>query len=110
VAQSDVVLVLHKNRIEAALIARGVTAKFEPVQLDRAGKYFDAASYTGTTMKSILDSAFRYTPSAQTDLRKTFARLRREQRQADLMRVKAIAANVTVLPTKEPRVGDSKNH
>ena len=59
-------------------------------------------------MKSILDSAFRYTPSAQTDLRKTCARLRREQRQADLSRVRSIAANVTVLPTKEPRTGDLK--
>ena len=59
-------------------------------------------------MKSILDSAFRYTPSAQTDLRKTFARLRREQRQTDLMRVKTIAANVTVLQHKEQRMGDAK--
>jgi hypothetical protein len=33
-------------------------------------------------MKSILDPAFRYTPAAKTDLRKTFARIRREQRQA----------------------------
>ncbi|HEX6004393.1 MAG TPA: hypothetical protein VFZ14_10405 [Burkholderiales bacterium] len=31
-------------------------------------------------MKSILDRSFRYTPSTQTDLRKTFARVRREQR------------------------------
>jgi hypothetical protein len=31
-------------------------------------------------MKSILDRSFRYTPSTSTDLRKTFARLRREQR------------------------------
>ena len=31
-------------------------------------------------MKSILDPTFRYVPSAQTDIRKTFARLRREQR------------------------------
>ncbi len=30
-------------------------------------------------MKSILDRSFRYTPSAQTDLRKTFARVRRAQ-------------------------------
>lgn len=30
-------------------------------------------------MKSILDPTFRYIPSAQTDLRKTFARIRREQ-------------------------------
>ena len=31
-------------------------------------------------MKSILDPSFRYTNSANTDLRKTFARIRREQR------------------------------
>ena len=31
-------------------------------------------------MKSILDRSFRYTPSSNTDLRKTFAKLRREQR------------------------------
>jgi hypothetical protein len=31
-------------------------------------------------MKSILDRSFRYIPSAQTDLKKTFARARREQR------------------------------
>ena len=29
-------------------------------------------------MKSILDPSFHYVPSAQTDLRKTFARVRRE--------------------------------
>jgi hypothetical protein len=32
-------------------------------------------------MKSILDPTFHYTPSASTDLRKTFARIRREQRK-----------------------------
>ena len=32
-------------------------------------------------MKSILDRSFRYTKSADTDLRKTFARIRREQRR-----------------------------
>ena len=32
-------------------------------------------------MKSILDPEFRYTPSVETDLRKTFARIRREQRR-----------------------------
>ena len=31
-------------------------------------------------MKSILDPGFRYTPSFETDIRKTFARVRREQR------------------------------
>ena len=30
--------------------------------------------------KSILDRSFRYTSSAETDLKKTFARIRREQR------------------------------
>jgi hypothetical protein len=32
-------------------------------------------------MKSILDRSFRYTNSVDTDLRKTFARIRREQRR-----------------------------
>jgi len=31
------------------------------------------------SMKSILDRSFRYTPSDETDLRKTFARIRLEQ-------------------------------
>jgi len=35
-------------------------------------------------MKSILDRSFRYTKSVDTDLRKTFARIRREQRQEAL--------------------------
>jgi hypothetical protein len=30
-------------------------------------------------MKSILDRSFRYTPSAHTDVRKTFARIRKQQ-------------------------------
>jgi hypothetical protein len=32
-------------------------------------------------MKSILDPSFRYTKSVETDLRKTFARVRRELRR-----------------------------
>lgn len=32
-------------------------------------------------MKSILDSSFKYTPSFDTDVRKTFERVRREQGQ-----------------------------
>jgi len=35
-------------------------------------------------MKSILDRSFRYTPSVETDLRKTFARVRRKQRDKQL--------------------------
>jgi hypothetical protein len=35
-------------------------------------------------MKSILDSSFRYTPSVDTDVRKTFEKIRRElQSQAN---------------------------
>lgn len=33
-------------------------------------------------MKSVFDSSFRYTPSFDTDVRETFERVRREQRQA----------------------------
>ena len=33
-------------------------------------------------MKSLLDPSFKYTSSANTDIRKTFARARREMRQA----------------------------
>jgi hypothetical protein len=32
-------------------------------------------------LKSILDPAFRYIPSIETDVRKTFERIRREQRE-----------------------------
>lgn len=32
-------------------------------------------------MKSVLDPSFRYTKSVETDLRKTFARVRRELRK-----------------------------
>jgi hypothetical protein len=35
----------------------------------------------GGQMKSILDPSFRYTKSVETDLRKTFARVRRELRK-----------------------------
>lgn len=34
-------------------------------------------------MKSILDRTFKYVPAAKTDVRKTFARIRREQREAE---------------------------
>jgi hypothetical protein len=34
-------------------------------------------------MKSILDPTFHYTPSTSTDLRKTFARVRREMRKRE---------------------------
>jgi hypothetical protein len=50
-------------------------------------------------MKSILDPSFRYTKSVETDLRKTFARVRRELRkqQQDQSTIGAGAAR-NVLP------------
>ncbi|HEY6864696.1 MAG TPA: hypothetical protein VI319_12440 [Burkholderiales bacterium] len=47
-------------------------------------------------MKSILDRSFRYTPSVETDLRKTFARIRRKQRD----KVRAIANADAEVKTK----------
>ena len=52
-------------------------------------------------MKSILDRSFQYTPSAQTDLKKTFARLRREQRAQDAANDRAAAeASLKVSPLR----------
>lgn len=45
-------------------------------------------------MKSILDPSFRYTKSVDTDIRKTFARIRREQ--AKRKRDEAEAAAKTI--------------
>ena len=42
-----------------------------------------AALMQGGGMKSILDPSFRYTSSVNTDLRKTFARIRRDQRKTE---------------------------
>jgi len=52
-------------------------------------------------MKSILDPTFRYTKSIDTDIRKTFARVRREQekmKQLENQRRDNLA--LTVLPIK----------
>ena len=52
-------------------------------------------------MKSILDRSFQYTPSAQTDLKKTFARIRREQRAQDAANDRAAAeASLKVSPLR----------
>jgi len=45
----------------------------------------------GGSVKSILDQSFRYTSSVETDLRKTFARIRREQRAQQQSRAQADA-------------------
>jgi|PlaIllAssembly_1097288.scaffolds.fasta_scaffold597913_2 hypothetical protein len=50
-------------------------------------------------MKSILDATFRYVPSFKTDLRKTFARIRRDDRkEVEEATVERGGAGVNVLP------------
>lgn len=59
-------------------------------------------------MKSILDPTFRYTPSVGTDIRKTFARVRREERAiafaettaTDRKGVDGAVHNVLVMPPR----------
>lgn len=51
-------------------------------------------------MKSILDSTFKYTSAAATDVAKTFARVRREQAAARQSALEAQARKVTALPVK----------
>ena len=71
---------------------------------DVATEHCGDARATGTAhakerpMKSILDPAFRYTPSVETDLRKTFARIRREQRCANRSNPIRAEARKNVLP------------
>jgi hypothetical protein len=58
-------------------------------------------------MKSILNSSFRYTSSAETDLRKTFARVRRKLREEEEQRAFAQAelkAKVSPILIKHPKI------
>ena len=58
-------------------------------------------------MKSILDRTFRYTPSFETDLRKTFARIERERQASPRSRTCACGApplaNVSSIVRKSGR-------
>jgi hypothetical protein len=50
-------------------------------------------------MKSILDPSFRYTKSVETDLKKTFARVRKELRkQSQEQSTASVGAPSSVLP------------
>jgi hypothetical protein len=53
-------------------------------------------------MKRIYDPSFRYTPSYETDVRKTFERIRRE-RTAGEPSARAQAADANVLRLLQPR-------
>jgi hypothetical protein len=52
-------------------------------------------------MKRILDRTFKYVPSAETDIRKTFARIRREQqknKEEATAKVTVIKPNIKAKP------------
>ena len=59
-------------------------------------------------MKSILDRSFRYTPSVETDLRKTFARIRRRQKEEDSAQTQdSIEASPNVLSLDLKKLGSA---
>lgn len=60
-------------------------------------------------MKSIFDRSFKYTPAAATDLKKTFARIKREQQALQRLREAAEAeAAVKVLPITKVTSGGTR--
>ena len=66
------------------------------------GGYDVCGDRAGDDMKSILDPGFKYTNAAETDLRKTFARIRKAQAAAVAKKalIDAEAADkVTQIPT-----------
>jgi hypothetical protein len=56
------------------------------------------------TTKSILNTSFHYTPSTHTDLKKTFAKVRREQRAHDKAAASDAQARANVLPIHQGKV------
>ena len=69
------------SRVPKSLNLRHFSERGMLLAAIRARSFVRHKHRSGTPMKSILDQSFRYTSSANTDLRKTFARIRREQRQ-----------------------------
>lgn len=62
-------------------------------------------------MKSILDRSFRYTHSSKTDLKKTFAKFRRLQRESEAGQFQADAeATSTMLPITQIKKKASPTH
>jgi hypothetical protein len=55
-------------------------------------------------MKSILDPSFRYTASHSTDLRRTFARVRREMKAGEQTRPPDPASEGRVVPLRPRRL------
>ena len=55
-------------------------------------------------MKSILDPSFHYVPSTQTDIRKTFSRVRREMARAKTQSNRSEPGLVVMMPRKRASV------
>ena len=53
-------------------------------------------------MKSVFDRSFHYTPAVQTDIRKTFAKVRREIREQERAREMAEAETMAKISTITP--------
>ena len=53
-------------------------------------------------MKSILDPTFHYTPSVETDIRRTFARVRRELRAREAKTNVDAQSRSAVVPLARP--------
>ena len=66
-------------------------------EIDEAPGTMTYSQPAGGQMKSILDPSFRYTNSVETDLRKTFAKVRRDLRKQQQERSKS-GAEMKVLP------------
>jgi hypothetical protein len=75
-----------------------------PVRLDQ-----QFATGTEALMKSILDPTFHYTPSASTDLRKTFARVRREMRKKNAQIEAEASAKVSPIFDRQVRATASRS-
>lgn len=57
-------------------------------------------------MRSIFDKSFRYTPAAETDLTKTFARVRRQlARELETRALNEAEAKAKVSPIKQKKAG-----
>jgi hypothetical protein len=59
-------------------------------------------------MKSILDPSFKYVPSTATDVRKTFARVRRDMQKAQVQAARREADASRVVPLQralQPSIG-----
>lgn len=54
-------------------------------------------------MKSILDPSFHYVPSVETDLKKTFSRIRRQMQKAEAQKAPVSTDSTRVILLARPK-------